>query len=140
MKTTLVHGLAELKAFARELAATAGRRRLVLLDGPMGAGKTQLVREVVEVLGGAAVMSPTFAIHNRYETRLGPVDHVDLYRLESDAELENTGFWDLFARDEGLIFVEWAAKLPDGAWPRGWPVMRLNIEARADGSREITLS
>ena len=133
----LVNSLAELKSFATELRTQMGARQIVLLNGPMGAGKTQLVRYIVEAMGGRAVSSPTFAIHNEYKTAAGVVDHVDLYRLESEAELEATGFWDLFSRASGLVIVEWADRLDARVWPPSWERLTIYIEARADSSRLI---
>jgi tRNA threonylcarbamoyladenosine biosynthesis protein TsaE len=135
-----IKSLNELEQFAGELAKTLAERQIVLLIGAMGAGKTQLVRFLVSALGGQAAMSPTFAIHNQYETERGPVDHVDLYRLETQAELENTGFWDLFARESGLVLVEWADRVPGSVWPKDWKTTIVAIHVEADGKRKILVT
>jgi tRNA threonylcarbamoyladenosine biosynthesis protein TsaE len=124
--------------WAREFARGLARPTLVLLSGDLGAGKTQITRWCLEALGVTDVASPTFAIHHRYEP-LG-IDHVDLYRLETEGELEDTGFWDLFDRPDGLVFVEWADRLPANAWPTSWT--RVFLEIRLDGpgdQRAITM-
>jgi tRNA threonylcarbamoyladenosine biosynthesis protein TsaE len=129
--TRRVHGLDQMREFARELAMRAGRRRLILLDGPMGAGKTQFTRFFVEALGAMETTSPSFAIHNRYETPQGAVEHLDLFRLESIDDLESTGFWDFFLEPEGIVIIEWASRLREMhstfAWPLTWPRWQIEI-------------
>ena len=86
---------------------------VVGLAGPLGAGKTVLVRGVVRALGGepAQVRSPTFTLLNIYPARV-PVYHFDLYRLGSAGELDGIGFFE-FARGDGVALVEWADRFPD---------------------------
>jgi tRNA threonylcarbamoyladenosine biosynthesis protein TsaE len=116
-------------AFSRELT----RPCLVLLSGSLGAGKTQLVKWFLEPFGAAHVVSPTFTIHQEYHTASGAVDHVDLYRLHTKAEVESCGLWDLFARDNGLIFVEWAERLADTEWPAGWKKIFIRLSVDGEG-------
>jgi tRNA threonylcarbamoyladenosine biosynthesis protein TsaE len=89
---------------ARELAPGD----LVVLSGPLGAGKTFLVRAICRSLGlppRVRVTSPTFALIHEYEARL-PIVHVDLYRLTRPSELRELGLTAL--RDEArLLLVEW---------------------------------
>jgi tRNA threonylcarbamoyladenosine biosynthesis protein TsaE len=90
--------------------AAAGGRCLVLsLVGPLGAGKTAFVKGLAEGLGldPAGVSSPTFVIAHQYGVDAPrPLNHVDFYRLESAAELETSGFFDLLAGN-ALVAVEW---------------------------------
>src|SRR4051794_6452963 len=95
----------EAQNWAKTFVSQLKRPCAVLLAGEMGAGKTQFVRWFLEELGTSDVASPTFAIHNEYQTKTGIVDHVDLYRVQSDADLEAAGFWDLFLQEQGLVFV-----------------------------------
>lgn len=132
MPSVTVKSLKEAEAWAKDLAATFKRPCVVLLDGEMGAGKTQFVRWFVEALGGGEANSPTFAIHQTYKTKSGSVDHLDLYRLENIQDLESTGFWDLMKQDTPLIFVEWAGRLPSNVWPRSWQLISLEIFKESD--------
>ena len=100
---------------------------VVLLSGDVGAGKTQFVRWFLEELGVPQVASPTFAIHHQYNHVAGPIDHIDLYRITGDADLEATGFWDLLDNMQALLFVEWADRLPREIWPKGWKQIDLNL-------------
>ncbi|MCM2280935.1 MAG: tRNA (adenosine(37)-N6)-threonylcarbamoyltransferase complex ATPase subunit type 1 TsaE [Bdellovibrionaceae bacterium] len=138
MKTHKIKTLEELRAFARDLIPRLTTRQVLLLDGPMGTGKTQLVRFLLEELGSDETASPSFAIHNEYETTRGRVDHIDLYRLESEDELESTGFWDLFSAPDGLIIIEWADRLPANHLPPRWSRLALRFSMRGGGEREVT--
>jgi len=123
-------------AYARELK----RPCVVLLSGPLGAGKTQLVKWFLEEFGFAETVSPTFAIHQTYQSKSGPIDHVDLYRLKSDADLESSGFWDLFLQPRGLVFVEWADRLPDSVWPQDWKKITIVLTSEGEQARRAEVA
>ena len=123
-------------AYVRELR----RPCVVLLSGPLGVGKTQLVKWFLEELGFEETVSPTFAIHQTYHSKGGPIDHVDLYRLKSDADLESSGFWDLFLQPKALVFVEWADRLPDSVWPRDWKKISIALTAESEQARRAEVS
>ncbi len=91
---------------------------MVALAGPLGAGKTVFVKGLAEgfEIDSAGVASPTFVIASEYESGARRLAHVDLYRLESAAELEAAGFLDLL-RPGALVAVEWADRFAD-ALPR----------------------
>jgi tRNA threonylcarbamoyladenosine biosynthesis protein TsaE len=92
------------------LARTLGPGDVVLLEGELGAGKTAFVRGLARGLGAPEeeVSSPTFTLVQEYHGRL-PFLHADLYRL-SGAEADDLGL-DELGRD-GVVAIEWAAKLP----------------------------
>jgi tRNA threonylcarbamoyladenosine biosynthesis protein TsaE len=108
----IVHleGLEATRAFGRELADTLQGGELVLLEGPLGAGKTSLAQGLAAGLGVAgAVTSPTFALCNRLQGRL-ELHHYDLYRLESLERLLRIGVED--SLESGAVtLVEWPALL-----------------------------
>lgn len=97
--------------FGRALAGILAPSDLVVLEGPLGSGKTFLVRAVCRRLGLGAekrVTSPTFSLVHEYET-VPPVVHADLYRLESDREVRALGL--LEQREAGkVLLVEWGAR------------------------------
>lgn len=82
---------------------------LLVLSGPLGAGKTFFAQALCKALGvSSRVTSPTFALIHEYVGRL-PIAHADLYRLNSALELSELGLAEL--RDEGrLLLVEWGEK------------------------------
>ena len=116
------------QAWVKKITAELRRPCVVLLSGPLGAGKTQIVKWFLREIGLSDGNSPTFAIHHRYDSVAGAVDHVDLYRLKSDADLESSGFWDLLSEPRGLVFVEWADRLPRNSWPAPWRKIFVDIE------------
>jgi tRNA threonylcarbamoyladenosine biosynthesis protein TsaE len=130
-----VKSIADLQSFIKSEAQHWPKRTIILLSGPMGAGKTEFVKQWRLLNGNSTsprVTSPTYAIHQNY---LG-ADHFDLYRLNDESELESTGFWDLFAAKEGLIFIEWPEKLNLDQLPRSWSCFCYQLSVDA-GSRII---
>jgi len=86
------------------------RPLLLGLTGPLGAGKTTLARGLLKALGvSGRVKSPTYTLIEPYETAVGPVHHLDLYRLAEPGELEFLGLAD-FLDEPGLVLVEWPEK------------------------------
>lgn len=136
-KQLLFKSKAETQKWAADFAKTLQRRTVVRLHGEMGAGKTQIVRWILESLYGQEVASPTFAVHHAYPTPQGNVDHIDLYRLQNDADLESTGFWEIFQQDQPLILVEWADRLPDNVWPTNMLNIIVEVKKGADEERVI---
>lgn len=111
----------DLRAWGRILGRRAVEEcAFVALRGPLGAGKTTLVQAACE---GAAVVgpvsSPSYTLIHRYQTPGGPLYHVDLYRLDSPADLYEIG-WDELLDDSAPVFVEWADRagpeLPHSRW------------------------
>jgi len=96
------------------------------LVGKLGAGKTSLVRGMMQALGDYEVQSPTYTLVNTYESE-PPVHHFDLYRLEDVDELESVGYWDLVEPKDHLVVVEWIDKVPQ-AWVSGGLIVKLVYE------------
>lgn len=111
----------ELVAWGRRLGERAlEERAFVALIGPLGAGKTTLVRAACRGVGIEGVVpSPTFTLVHEYRVGTVPLFHADLYRLSSPAELDDIGWDDLLA-GHGPVFVEWAERagphLPADRW------------------------
>jgi tRNA threonylcarbamoyladenosine biosynthesis protein TsaE len=83
----------------------------IALYGPLGAGKTALVRGIAQGLGASpmAVTSPTFVVIHEYDQGRLPLAHVDLYRIRSPRELESTGLIEYFS-GQIVTAIEWADK------------------------------
>lgn len=137
MTKVVVKNLEELNAWVKEFSENLSFKDIVLLEGKMGVGKSQLVQYLVEELSDEQSCSPTFAIHNCYETPRGNIDHLDLYRIEDEEDLESTGFWDLFDQDEAIVCIEWADRMDPSIYPKNWKVHRLQLQKLENGSREI---
>lgn len=113
--------------FGRRLGAALRRGHVVALIGPLGSGKTTLVKGIADGAGVGdlrQVNSPTFVIVNEYEAGRTPpglrLYHVDAYRLRGSRDLEAIGFDEMCAA--GAVVVEWADKVADAL-----PADRLTI-------------
>lgn len=109
---------------------------LLLLNGPLGAGKTTLTRGIGEGLGAqGTVQSPTFVLARTHRTEAGPkLVHVDAYRLNSAVELDDLDID--FANS--IVVVEWARDYIDGI-AEHWLQVDINRESE-DESREVTIN
>ena len=127
----------ETDRLGRALAGAVGPNSVIGLVGPLGAGKTRLVRSVAGALGvdPGAVSSPTFVLIHEYEGRL-PVYHFDAYRLGGPAPFEALGVLDYWEAG-GVCLVEWAdlvaPLLPTGTWwvviePTGLTTRKVRIK------------
>lgn len=124
----------ETKRLAAALAPLVQPCDVVLLNGDLGAGKTQFSQGFAAALGVTQpVTSPTFTILLEYPDGRIPLYHFDLYRLEDDEELEDIGYFDVL-EDDGVSLVEWAEKFPDSL-PEDYLELRITIAS--DGTRTI---
>jgi tRNA threonylcarbamoyladenosine biosynthesis protein TsaE len=101
-------------ALGARLAASWPRPAVVLLIGNLGAGKTTLAKGIASGLGAARpeeVSSPTFPLIHEYGEP-AEVYHIDLYRLDTLAEVASLGVDEILARDAVVLF-EWAERFPE---------------------------
>jgi tRNA threonylcarbamoyladenosine biosynthesis protein TsaE len=108
------HGPEQTIRVGQRLGALLQPGDLVPLYGEFGAGKTHLIKGIVQGLGSdELVTSPSFVLINEYRARTAhgrfPIYHVDLYRIESDAELAGIGMDDALSGD-GVCLIEWAER------------------------------
>ena len=104
--------------------------------GPLGAGKTCLVRGLARGLGVSdqCTASPTFTLIHEYRGRM-PVVHVDLYRLDAEEAANRLGLEE-YLESPAVTVIEWADKIPT-LLPRDH--LRIELEHRGDERRQITL-
>ena len=117
----------EMEKLGERIASAMPQGGFVALYGDLGAGKTVLSRGAGKALGLDHLSSPTFTIVQEYPTA-PPLFHFDAYRLADEDELYAMGFEDYLDRG-GLIFMEWADRVPD-ALPRE----RLDVEIVGSGT------
>ncbi|MCX7049372.1 MAG: tRNA (adenosine(37)-N6)-threonylcarbamoyltransferase complex ATPase subunit type 1 TsaE [Candidatus Sumerlaeota bacterium] len=117
------------RALGKVLPASA---RLALI-GPLGAGKTCFIQGLAEGLGcEEQAHSPSYVIIHEYRGR-GRLYHCDWYRLETDGDVESTGFEDLL-REDAVVAVEWADKHPGWLEP---PIVEIRFEILDNDRRQI---
>lgn len=122
------------KQLAATLAPHLRAGDVIVLTGDLGAGKTQFVQGVAAGLGiRAQVTSPTFNILLTYPNGALPLYHFDLYRLDSENQLEDIGYYETLDGN-GASFIEWGEKFPE-ALPYSY--MEVSIRQNAERSRFI---
>jgi len=134
---------ADTVAVGRKLVRLLDPPQLLLLRGELGTGKTTLVKGIAQALDAAEpdeVTSPTFTLIHEFDgTRNGkPVKlyHLDVYRLESERQLETLGLDDLLT-PEALVVVEWGEKFKS---IRKRATGEILIESAGGDARKITVT
>jgi len=121
------------RELGKRLAGVLRPGDVVTLSGPLGVGKTELVRALIAALGHSGeVPSPTFAIVQPYEDLSPPVWHVDLYRVEDAGELDELG---LESVSDAVLLVEWPERAGKAIWPEA---LRLALDFDDEGARRLT--
>ena len=106
------HSAEETRAVGNRLAALLRAGDTVLLEGDLGAGKSELARGVARGLGiTGAVPSPSFTILNAYDEGRIPLYHFDWYRIEDPQEIYEMGLDEMLGGD-GIALIEWSGKAP----------------------------
>ena len=124
----------ETRQLGEKLAEELRAGDVILLEGPLGAGKSELARGVARGLGvRETVTSPSFTILNAYDSGRVPLYHFDWYRLESAEELFEMGMEEYLGGD-GIALVEWPGRCPEAL-----PADFLMIEVLPGEGNERTL-
>lgn len=146
MATFISHSPAETESLGEQWGREAQPGWVIALTGDLGAGKTQLVRGLARGLDCKdRVRSPTFNIVNEYEGGRLILRHLDLYRLETPAQIVAAGLEDYFLHPAGVTVVEWAERWFDKIAGCEFPVpgpaahcRRVVIEVLGDQERRIS--
>jgi tRNA threonylcarbamoyladenosine biosynthesis protein TsaE len=111
MERHAVRGAAQMVGLGRTLGSALAPGDVVLLEGPLGAGKTTLVQGIAQGLGCAEpVTSPTFDLIHEYRSGRTPLIHIDPYRLQGPGDLDNIGFCD-YLDLPCVLAIEWPQRL-----------------------------
>ena len=126
-------------ALGRQLAAELSSARLVMLRGDLGAGKTTLAKGIAEGLQAASqedVTSPTFTLIHEYRGPQAVLYHIDLYRVDTQRELETLGLDDLIG-ERSILLIEWGEKFPRFQRERD---VEIALERTGENQRKIVVS
>jgi tRNA threonylcarbamoyladenosine biosynthesis protein TsaE len=128
--------LSETEATGQAIAGVLQPGDVIAIAGELGAGKTAMARGIAHGLGfGGEVSSPTFPIVQVYDEpfmRL-PLWHVDLYRIENAASIDELGLEE--AREYAALVIEWPERMGERLWPNA---LRLEITRLSEGGRALT--
>jgi tRNA threonylcarbamoyladenosine biosynthesis protein TsaE len=136
---TITHSAEETIDFGRELAGELSPPLILLLRGDLGAGKTTLVKGIAEGFGAALaedVTSPTFTLVHEYRGPRATLYHIDLYRVDTERELETLGLDDLLGPD-CILLIEWGEKFPRLQRDRN---VEISLEQIRETERRIQVS
>jgi tRNA threonylcarbamoyladenosine biosynthesis protein TsaE len=112
MKTFQTHSADETTELGRQLAAELKPGSIVLLRGDLGAGKTTMVKGIAEGFQAAKaddVTSPTFTLIHEYRGPAVALYHIDLYRIDTQRELDTLALDDLMT-PQSILLIEWGEK------------------------------
>lgn len=108
-----VNGLSDLPQVAEKLLAFAGKEKVFIFEGEMGAGKTTFIKQFCVHLGiEDVVSSPTYSIVNEYESPNGSVYHFDFYRIKDIREAYDLGYEEYFYGG-GICLIEWPERVAE---------------------------
>ena len=125
---------AELSAFASKISTILDPGDVVYLRGVLGAGKTTVARAIIQQFGSAElVTSPTFTLIETYHLNGVSVAHLDLYRIESEAEMEAIGLRD-YLDGSWVCLIEWPDRVP-GALPN--PDLTIDLAYEEEGRSAV---
>ena len=139
MPEFITHSAEETTVLGRRLAGELTPPKLVVLRGELAAGKTTLVKGIAEGFRAASqedVTSPTFTLIHEYRAPEVTVYHVDLYRVDTQRELETLGIDDLFD-DRSVVLIEWGDKFPRFLRERD---VEIAIERVGENERRIKIA
>jgi tRNA threonylcarbamoyladenosine biosynthesis protein TsaE len=135
-KTILAHDAAQMEDIGEDLASRLRDGMLVSLVGPLGSGKTTLVKGIAKgLLITDVIVSPSYVLAREYVGRLA-LHHIDAYRVGSLAELAEVGLDAYLPPDRGVTVVEWPERI-DGLVEASDALVE--IEFLDDGSRRVEL-
>jgi tRNA threonylcarbamoyladenosine biosynthesis protein TsaE len=112
MRTFTTHSAEETTELGRQLAAELKPGSIVLLRGELGAGKTTMVKGIAEgfqAAEAASVTSPTFTLIHEYRGPEVTLYHIDLYRIDTQRELDTLALDDLISPNS-ILLIEWGEK------------------------------
>ena len=140
MREIITKSAEETIAFGRTLAELLTPPKLVLLRGDLGAGKTTLVKGIAAAFQAAKeddVTSPTFTLVHEYRGPNANLYHIDLYRIDTQRELDTLALDDLRSESNSILLIEWGEKFPRFQRERD---VEIALEREGENERRIVVT
>ena len=138
LREITTHSAEETIAFGRTLTQLLAPPKVALLRGDLGAGKTTLVKGIAAAFDAAAeedVTSPTFTLVHEYRGPRANLYHIDLYRVDTQRELETLALDDLRS-ENSILLIEWGEKFPRLVQERD---VEISLEREGENGRRIRI-
>lgn len=137
MKSITTHSFEETQKLGEDFAANLKTGDVILLYGNLGAGKTTFMQGLAKGLGiKNRIISPTFIIVRSYDlnSNLKKLYHIDLYRCESQNDLESIGLSEIISEKQAIVAIEWPEKMGSALPKEYWELQFTYID---DDTRRI---
>lgn len=136
-KTIITKDREETYLLGKEYGENLNSGETILMYGEAGAGKTVFTKGLAVGLGiFDRVLSPTFAIRNDYDGKL-PLHHLDMYRIEDESELYESGALEGIFGENNVAVIEWAENIEGFV---NFPHTKITIKYKGANEREITFT
>jgi tRNA threonylcarbamoyladenosine biosynthesis protein TsaE len=139
LREITTHSAEETIAFGRTLVDLLAPPKVVLLRGDLGAGKTTLVKGIAAAFDAASeedVTSPTFTLIHEYWGPRAILYHIDLYRIDTQRELDTLALDDLRS-ENSILLIEWGEKFPRFVRERD---VQIAIDREGENTRRIAIT
>jgi len=131
------HSELDTKRFSDEILRFIKPGCRLLLEGNLGAGKTFLVKQLLNGLGISNSVSPTFAIINEYHDSHYKIYHFDFYRINRSEELIDIGFSEYYNDSDAIVIIEWSNLFEELLYA---PFIKIEIVIIDESTRKFILT
>lgn len=140
MVDKVTNTVGETKNLARDFASEINKPTVIALYGNLGSGKTNFIQGLAEGFGiKRRVLSPTFVFMRSYELKgrgTKKFHHVDLYRLDSEKDVEAIGLKEILEDNDSIVAVEWPEKI-EKLLPEN--TVKIKFETLGENKRKIVI-
>lgn len=141
-KEYLIKNLKELELVSNWLKSKFEKQTLVLLEGPLGVGKTALIKKIAVAQGYSEnkVKSPTFSLINNYKTKKYDITHIDLYRLDSHDQLLLEEIKEYLDSKKSMVLIEWPEKMDlTSLESQARQVIKIDLSFQSKNFRKVSI-